>query len=535
MICKSCGKELPDDTQFCIQCGKDPTAEAVPEATATASPAPTEPKPAKKPLNKKVLIGIAAGVVVLLIIIIAAASGGGKGNLKGEWVPVSGSGSYESLKFSGSNVTLDSGYGGAMTGKYTYKNNTLTVTVQGYPIELPLEMGRVGKVDVLLIGGVKYAHPKDKAKVADADANGEGNFEINDNPTEAANNTNNADPIFEQFAKLPKVTVAHKVVGSTEVSGYEIRGGRLYKTGWGAPEEPILENAKLIRVAGRTYFVVKANGELWGVGGNENGVLGDGTGVDRQEPVKITDNVVDMVGMVFVGTQWRERVYAIKSDNTLWRWGRGTFAPEQVAADIAELIREPGYDDKGAIYLKTNGDIVMNDQVVLNNVKEVLWQQEGNTRVILKMSDNAAYDFPSLFNNANSLENTKVYDKAKSVTVSWTDGYIIVTDSGELMGKGDNSQGQFGDGTKVPKTDWVKLADGVASYGEEYTHENTRYNYHYIKTDGSVWAWTSADPTAKQVVPPTTTVGAAMEAALASAANTTAEGGEGFPTLPDPS
>ena len=543
MICKSCGKELADDSKFCIQCGKDPSAEA-PTAQPAAPPAaaaPSETKPAKKPFNKKALIGIAAGVVVLLIIIIAAASGGGgKGSLKGEWVPVGGSGSYQSLKFSGSNVTLDSGYGGAMTGKYTYKNNTLTVTVQGYPIELPLEMGKVGKVDVLLIGGVKYAHPKDVDKVAGAEAGGEGNFEGADKPTEAVNNANNdKDPIFEQFAKLPKVTVAHKMEDRI-VSGYIVQNGNLYKTGWGGDPDgtPILTDVKLFRDGNRTYFAVKANGELWAFGSNNQGLLGDGTGVDRTDPVKIMDGVLDV--MTIEANNYLQFPYALKTDNTLWRWGNGIFAPEQIAEGVADILKYPDRENKGAAYHKPNGDIVVDGKLVINNVKEVVTYSDYNSYYtlpsVLILSDNAAYSFPQLANG--NLEHTKIYDNAKSVFVldmqNPANGSVIVTNSGELMGKGDNAQGQFGDGTKVPKTDWVKLADGVASYGGEYALENTRYNYHYIKADGSVWAWTSADPTARQIVPPTVAV-TTPATEPAEGAATAAAGAEGFPSLPDPS
>jgi len=434
---------------------------------------------------------------------------------------VSGYGSYESLKFSGGKVTLDSGYGGAMTGTYTYKNNTLTVTVQGYPIELPLEMGRVGKVDVLLIGGVKYAHPKDKAKVGDAEASGESNFDSDAKPTKPANNANSdKDPIFEQFAKLQKVTVAHKVDVNYEVPGYKIQDGNLYKTSWGGIQgDPILTNAKLIREVGSARFVLKANGELWAFGSNNQGLLGDATGVDRPEPVKIMDGVLDVM------TFNDGFPYALKSDNTLWRWGNGTFAPEQIADDVAVILKAPDREKKGAAYLKPNGDLVVDGKVILNNVKEVVTYSDYNSYFVLPsvliLSDNAVYAFPQLSNG--KLENTKIYDNVKSIFVldaqNPANGSVVVTNAGELMAKGDNAQGQFGDGTKVPKTDWVKLADGVASYGGEYTHENTRYNYHYVKTDGSVWAWTSSDPTARQIVPPTTTAETAMDAALESAAD----------------
>ena len=452
---------------------------------------------------KKILALMLAMVLALSLF---TACGGGKGSLKGEWVPVSDSVEYKSIKFSGSKITLDSGYGEAMTVTYTYKNNTLTIIVQGYPSEIPLEMGKVGKIDVLRIDGVEYAHPEDKDKVAGADANGEGNFVINENPTKAANNSNiEKDPTFKQFAKLPKVKVEHKVeiesfvhyvVGSSQ-GRYEIQNGNLYDVD--ARDERadvlILEGAKLIRrTIGDSYFVLKTNGELWGFGSNNNGRLGDGTAEGRNDPVKIMDGVLDVIT---ASSSRYNRVYALKTDNTLWHWGEGILAPEQIAADVAEICSLPG-DKAPVAYLKTNGDLEINGEVFLKNVKEVpaFIQDPGYYKTLLIMSDNAAYYFPRIadleLDSEERLWNEKVYENVKNVTVAGMTAYVL-TNSGELMGRGDNSKGELGTGTNGTLREWVKIADGVESYGRGYTHQGKGYQFYYIKTDGSVWAWGSSN------------------------------------------
>jgi hypothetical protein len=61
---------------------------------------------------------------------------------------------------------------------------------------------------------------------------------------------------------------------------------------------------------------------------------------------------------------------------------------------------------------------------------------------------------------------------------------IIKTD-GSLWAKGKNDNGQLGDGTKVDKTSFVKIADNVMLAG----------NYWYTTNDGKTYMWSSDNAT----------------------------------------
>jgi alpha-tubulin suppressor-like RCC1 family protein len=69
--------------------------------------------------------------------------------------------------------------------------------------------------------------------------------------------------------------------------------------------------------AGHEFTVaIATDGTLWAWGRNSNGVLGDGTTVDRPEPVRISAD-----------QDWKQvaagelHTIALKTDGTLWSWG----------------------------------------------------------------------------------------------------------------------------------------------------------------------------------------------------------------------
>ena len=78
---------------------------------------------------------------------------------------------------------------------------------------------------------------------------------------------------------------------------------------------------------GNSYFAIKNDGTLWAWGSNYKGQLGDNTGIDKTTPVKILDDVKDIM---FVS--WS--VYALKNDGTVYAWGENQlenrYAPEKL-------------------------------------------------------------------------------------------------------------------------------------------------------------------------------------------------------------
>lgn len=76
-----------------------------------------------------------------------------------------------------------------------------------------------------------------------------------------------------------------------------------------------------ISISGDSILGLRNDGSMWNWGKNDYGQLGDGTTVNKSSPVTIAGG----------GTTWKmiaagvQTSFAIKTDGTLWSWGRGTF------------------------------------------------------------------------------------------------------------------------------------------------------------------------------------------------------------------
>ena len=79
-------------------------------------------------------------------------------------------------------------------------------------------------------------------------------------------------------------------------------------------------NWKMVAVGGYSCIAsIKTDGTLWTCGQNYYGVLGDGTDVFKSSPVQTAAGGTNWK-MVSVG--WYCNMAAIKTDGTLWTWGR---------------------------------------------------------------------------------------------------------------------------------------------------------------------------------------------------------------------
>jgi hypothetical protein len=322
----------------------------------------------------------------------------------------------------------------------------------------------------------------------------------------------------ERFNKLPDITLKHASSDSLSAGDYGIFDGSLYaKRVYEQGGDAILGNAKSVvkYVNTSTYFVITGNSELYAFGENGGGLVGDGTGVNKSEPVKILDNVIDVVPGV--------TTVAFTANGDLYYWGASAYdaygwvkeilyKPELLSQNVAEIVSfivSPVLATER--FLKTNGDFEVDGVVVLKKVKKIvnvsrLWSVSDSVgRVAVIFSDDSFYTYPNLTyppNAALPMYNEKIMDNVKGVYLG---GQIIVLKDGQMFGKGKNEYGQFGDGTKIDKDSWTKLADGVDYYENnqlttsDYVKANDGYGFRYVKQDGSIWAWKSDDPTPQQL------------------------------------
>jgi alpha-tubulin suppressor-like RCC1 family protein len=112
-------------------------------------------------------------------------------------------------------------------------------------------------------------------------------------------------------------------------------------------------------------LALKADGTVWAWGGNDSGQLGDGTTIDRLNPMQVS-NIFGGVVNISAGDH---HSLALKSDGTVWAWGRNnygqcgvfkstnTWAPVQVIG-LAKAVAI-GAGTSHSVAIKADGTVLM--------------------------------------------------------------------------------------------------------------------------------------------------------------------------------
>jgi len=270
-----------------------------------------------------------------------------------------------------------------------------------------------------------------------------------------------------------------------------------------------------------TIFWIKNDDTLWAQGSNSDGVLGDNTGVDRNEPVHILDNVATFYYS-------NGSAFAILNDKSLWAWGWGEryqlgtgdaenrYAPTRIMDNVVKVYAQEIFTlallSDGSLYAwgsysTASGLPSVYDaqpRRIFNGVKNIfpLAGNDLNNEFIASGSfalitgDNKMYTWsmPRTMQQVNNPESPVPYMPDWDIThiriirQGSNVNQFFITADGVLWGMGDNANGELGDGTRIRRNEPVEIKDNAVAIIPIISSWEPSTPI-VILNDGSLWHW----------------------------------------------
>jgi alpha-tubulin suppressor-like RCC1 family protein len=238
-----------------------------------------------------------------------------------------------------------------------------------------------------------------------------------------------------------------------------------------SPVQTVCGGTNWKTVAGGQFHTaaIKTDGTLWMCGYNNGGELGDNTTVRKSSPVQT----------VAGGTNWKTvacdagLIAAIKTDGTLWTWGRNTYG------QLGDNTRTNRSSPVQTVCGGTNWKTVACDGFHATAIKTdgTLWKWGYN--IYGQLGDGTIAD------KSSPVQTVAGGTNWKTVAAGYNHTAAIKTD-GTLWTWGWNTYGQLGDNTTAHKSSPVQTVAGGTNWkqvaaGVDHTAA--------IKTDGTLWTW----------------------------------------------
>lgn len=318
---------------------------------------------------------------------------------------------------------------------------------------------------------------------------------IDDTATEPAQSEPEPEPIEEEAPGFEPLNLPITMTEQTmDTHWYIAENGDLIRIVQNR-EEVIATGVRSLYNHSGTFFHITENNDLYGWGSNTQGRLGDGTGVDRDTPVHILDNVAKVGrGHGRAGTIHARDMWAIQTDGTFLTWGWNIFYPTVQTEGIVAYLR--------ALY------VLRYDGIVINYRSGAVWADSpiyagefsrGGPEVFCYITINS--DRRLSWTTFDTLSRQRMRggpmgDDVVAINTAYSGSYgrlpsfHFISEDGTLWGFGSNHQGTLGDGTVVPRTEEpVKIAESVASVG----------SYGFLTTNGELWTWNRNNPMPEMV------------------------------------
>ena len=210
-------------------------------------------------------------------------------------------------------------------------------------------------------------------------------------------------------------------------------------------------------------MILKSDNSLWATGRNNYGQLGDGTTIDRKEPVVITDDVVAVAAGF-------DHTMILKSGGSLWAMGNNEGG--QLGLDSTAAVYTPEKVD-------VTGDVVA---VATGFYHTMILKSDGS----LWATGSNNYGQLGLGDTTEDSVSTPKYVTGDVAAVA-TGAYhtMILKSNGSLWAMGNNEDGQLGDGTTNDSDSPVAVENMTSDVTAVATGA---YHTMILKNDGSLWA-----------------------------------------------
>lgn len=263
---------------------------------------------------------------------------------------------------------------------------------------------------------------------------------------------------------------------------------------------------------------IRDGGSLWSWGRNNSGQLGTGesTGTINRTPKQIGNE--NNWSKISAGNSHN---LAIKSDGTLWAWGRNSdgqvgvgsasasfTTPQQIGTDTDWLRISAG--DEFSLAIKTNGTLwawgdnafgqLGNNSIIdqsspiqVGNATNWLMTSAGTQHVLALNTNGELWAWGTnnagrfgIISPAASLVPIQIGSDTDWATVlAARDHGVGLKNNGTFWTWGSNSNGQLGDGTMIDKTFPINIASLNGALKIAKGHQHTLV----IKSDGTIWSF----------------------------------------------
>jgi len=268
-------------------------------------------------------------------------------------------------------------------------------------------------------------------------------------------------------------TVAIKSDGTLWAWGYNVYG-QLGNGTYTSSTTPVQENTysnQWVSIAAGAYHTValQSDGTLWAWGYNGYGELGNGTTDIKLSPTQESTGATDWVNIA----AGYYHTIAIKSDGTLWAWGRNNYGQLGDGTTDNKLI--PTQESTEATDWENISGGIYHTASIKNNGTLWAWGYNGYGQI----GDNTTDSKSIPAQESTEATNWESIAAGRYHTVA-------IKSDGTLWAWGYNYYGQLGDGTtsnrRVPTQERTEATD--------WKHTVAFY-YHTIaiKNDNTLWAW----------------------------------------------